>query len=816
MNSWIKIKGSPYELPLSDSEAHPISKHFSSENVNDFERGVQRDFSREITIEGSRVAMEYFNSIINWGESTTDYIGTKRIGVILVINGEQVMEGMMMILEAVKKGFRTSFRVQVFSREVDFLNSADRVKLSALDYSDIPPFVFNWNNVKASWDTNNNIYFWAFVDKGLESDGHRTFPIQTFAMYFYVKYLFEKICNHFGITIDSPLMEDEFFKGLVYGYGGGEDEQLSSGQAANLNIDGELGNDQNTFSAHPDPFPTGSYFKVRWSQMAVINPFTTVNNDPSSQVHNGLITLASTGAYRFHLSGEVTLIPSHTTFENSFNRNTRNDLLIQIVAEGNVVHEIVKSGFNVIRTAESLKYEFIQTFEVPDLIAGQQILIVTSVVNSDDHTETPTFYVNGGTSITMYSEIYNFEMEYVNAGLYEGLNVEFNRFVADMSCGEFFRGIIKMLGIEYYIKDDVLTMDYFPNFYKPKAQAINWDAKLDEEEEIRFSVIQNKQSRNINLKFEKVEDAEMTNYVNITGQNWGERKILNASNFSTDETDIKVPFGPVALVKLPAQPEHEDLYIPRFVIDEDGIRKPAKGAPRIGFRIDFPELANPALKRALIIRDDQSQHILQKYSTIAEFKTNVGCALFQMPNFVYHDFQMPSKNFYNFHKDRIDSFISDGARMLEASFRLKADDISNLSRKDLVKVRGSYWRVVDIPDVDLSKSVVPNVKLIKYLYLKGVAVTAGINLPQYTASENVSSWKNATFVITKLGHIGVGYILPDNFKNRKYQVGVMRTSNNEVLNPADFVITFDPEVPSVFFSGNSSYPEDVTFTVIRI
>lgn len=736
MKNYILIKGTEYKLALSDDEAYPIERHFSAENIKDFEKGVKKDYSKEIEAKGNREVDNYFAEVGVFGDAINNYIGLQEIEVVLFINYSQIFDGVMMIRSATTLQHFNTYSLYLFSKEINMLNEADKYKLSALDFSDLPTLEFNHSGIFQNWGVANPNVRLVLADRGAETANPRDFDISEVTPFFKIGYLAFKIAQLLGLNFIADYFTDasnplfDSFRKIIIGKGGIAGAELSQQQI--LDSTGEIkgGLSQvnliGTMQELAQNYVLTILNTVGATQLYIDNiliPNSGISQNNITIPYQGLISLQIEGSAQIELAG--------ANFVQSA-ESAKNRAIINVRCGGVFVATII-SGAPAI-SGNSATFQFSKTVQFHNLQTDANLTFTAIVRKFENNTYSDaTFEIDSVATNTTFAV--NFDsvlFQSASEKMEWDMEWNWNATVPDMTCGDFLRNMIKLFGISWYQDGNDVYFYLFRDFYKPKNQAKNWDGKEDNSLPIVHTILQNEQPKNVTFKFEESGDFDQELYFERTGQKWGEGNKVNPAQFAKQTEDVKIDFSPVSIVKYPNQIGFSALYLPRFLNEKN---EPNDGGVRIGFDTRTPDGATPV---ARIVNYGGTNPAVSHLTvrTISEISDDF-LMLFKNPAIVWHDLATPTENLYNFHRDRTNSFISESARMVTANFRIKENEFRNLSARDLIKWRGYYWRIVSISDVDFSKSTSIKVKLIKFINPKPFIF--GSNLPPIISAPEINS-----------------------------------------------------------------------------
>ena len=316
-----------------------------------------------------------------------------------------------------------------------------------------------------------------------------------------------------------------------------------------------------------------------------------------------------------------------------------------------------------------------------------------------------------------------------------GSTINLNPFLPDMTCDVFLKGIITAFNL--YLKPDannptILEIEPLADFYNGSDNAIDWTYLVDKSKEIKVTPTINFASKDYNFLFEKEDDYWNTQYVNAFIEQYGSFTLSSQSQYATDTTDMKLPFGqhPLALI------DTTNLIVPRFYqvnFDEFGngqiVLKKGKsfivqlGEMRAGnwihrneSGIDIPQTNYPYVGHL----DDIDN---------PTFDFNFG-----VPEVVYYPATIyTSNNLYQYHETFIKEIVSRFGKMLTLYATIDSDIINRLDFRNLINIDAVVYRLQKINDYDSGKGQSTLVELIRIIEGESAGT---IIPPSYRITEN--------------------------------------------------------------------------------
>jgi hypothetical protein len=338
-------------------------------------------------------------------------------------------------------------------------------------------------------------------------------------------------------------------------------------------------------------------------------------------------------------------------------------------------------------------------------------------------------YANHSVTQTVTSTGASLDIIKSQQALTPGSAVSVASFLPDMTCDVFLKGIITAFNL--YLKPDtndatILEIEPLSDFYNSSSLALDWSYLVDTSKEIKVTPTINFASKDYNFNFEKEDDFWNSKYSNEFAEQYGSFIFSSQSQYATDTTDMKLPFGqhPLAVI------DTTNLIVPRSYqinFDEFGngqvVLKKGKsfivqlGEMRAGnwehrdqFGIDFAQIIYPYVGHL----DDIDN---------PTFDFNIG-----VPEVVYYAAtNYTTENLYQYHETFIKEIVSRFGKMLTCYVMLDADQINRLDFRNLINIDGVVYRLQKINDYDSGKNQSTLVELIRIIEGEGQAVVVPVS-----------------------------------------------------------------------------------------
>ena len=246
--------------------------------------------------------------------------------------------------------------------------------------------------------------------------------------------------------------------------------------------------------------------------------------------------------------------------------------------------------------------------------------------------------------------------------------------------------------------------------YLESGNSIDWTSKLDISKDVVVESTTDFQKQNIVFTYSNGGDVASKFFNDIGQRTYGDYKI---NGYTVDATTPSNQFanGDIT-IKLTTQSTPAQLIdgtsyaIPKFINDKGEFVNPAMRCLFVGgsAEIQYRDTTGTTL---------ETIPLLSHYSVInADYVDN---DLNFAPETPLHDIvSSPYNNLFNLYwREYLNSLYSPQARIITANFALDLADILTFSFANIVWIKDSWWRVLEINDYKVGDSETTNVKLIK-------------------------------------------------------------------------------------------------------
>ena len=713
--------------------------------------------SKTITLPGTRINHQLMTNVFLL--TATEKISTTTSGIInfdpsikapcqYYENGLLQFNGIAQLMECKLNNGTWSFEITMVSDTIDYIAALKKIKLNELDFSaydhnlTLADQQETWNgfnqingvstSIKTGVDWDGNGYYYGLIDYGYTRPTPDTFAVDNIPLQVFVYGILQKIFEFAGITWSSIFLESQRFKRLLLAYYGGALPTITAGDSLNDSATTTENNNAGGFILNTT-FSVANSPIVLFPDVTLIDVYDgTIVGDPSNQILTTTplkFRASSSGLFQVQYSGthdaNFTLSLGATI---SFNYNVfltikKNNIVIATDQIYNDVKNLVSSpiptttfSFNILRTINMLINDEL-TFEIS--------LTRTNLTSYTGFTLTQTVTSTGASLDIIKSQ----------QALTPGSAVSVASFLPDMTCDVFLKGIITAFNL--YLKPDatnatILEIEPLSDFYNSSILAIDWSYLLDKSKEIKVTPTINFASKDYNFNFESEDDYWNSKYKNEFLEQYGSFVFSSQSQYATDTTDMKLPFGqhPLALI------DSTNLIVPRFYqinFDEFGngqiVLKKGKS-----FIVQLGEMRTGNWIHRNESGIDFAQIIYPYVGHLDDIDNPTFDFNFGVPEVVYYAAtNYTNENLYQYHETFIKEIVTRFGKLLSCYVMLDADQINRLDFRNLINIDGVVYRLQKINDYDSGKGQSTLVELIRIIEGEGQAVVVPAS---YRITEN--------------------------------------------------------------------------------
>ena len=209
-----------YDLDLFGDET--IAVTLTIDDLRDIS-SKNASFTKDFDLPATKNNNKFFAQVFDLQVDST-YNPYKKTRAAITENGVEVFSGSMYLNEVLDKEGSISYRVNVYSETVDFIEALGEATLADLDYTDLA-HTYNEANVEASWGatgvtlaaggTTTDV-FYPLVDVGnvYLSGGIQFNSSYNYTPFVSAKYILDKIFEYANFTYESLFFNSDYFKAI--------------------------------------------------------------------------------------------------------------------------------------------------------------------------------------------------------------------------------------------------------------------------------------------------------------------------------------------------------------------------------------------------------------------------------------------------------------------------------------------------------------------------------------------------------------------------------------------------------------------------
>ena len=692
-----------------------------SYSIGDFKNpeNRKRNVSKTIKVVGTQNNKSIFAGAYNLSLTDTgsalgfNFNPNVKVKARYIRKGVEIFNGLVRLLNVEINNGNYVFEIVLFADFINIIKGMADINVNELDWKEYDHQLTK-TNLKNSWSLsvikNGNPtpnytsggpdgfgYWYPVIDFAYQSSvngsGLITIDIENFVPYIYVKESFEKCFENIGYTIDSSFLNDGMIKALTWGFGGGAKQSHPPLDITKREVEYNF---NNSFS---DNFIgsqiASNFYSTVVTRVYSLNQFTSTSvTDGYSQydASAGKIIIQSTGSYNLKLDYNA-IVGSSFGSLGIRSRVFKNGTLIGLS--------------NSFTFSSSTNFAQITNTNL-SLIAGDEItvdfVISGSLGNSNPFTAQVNFDLNNS---------FNMELTSLNSVYAENDTITLNRFIPDLKCSDFVKGIINMFNL--YVsepnEDGVIKIEPLQNYYEGEE---NWTDLLDHSKAINIKPSVNDSAKKYNFKFAEDKDFFNQDYFDKTGERYGDYTFESENEYSSNEINYQLPFAQTVPVEI--QPNYVLPKIVTIKVDSNGndVVEPFKGKPRIFFNNGLKFFRGGWAVRGASGNTSYSSYP-QAHHSFGNIKNSIFDLNFVTPKFVQYQFSHYRNNnlFTKYNRVSILEQTSIDGKILTAYFNLNDNTLGDFS--SLVNINGVLYRKNLITDYDANGYETTKVELYKVL-----------------------------------------------------------------------------------------------------
>ena len=647
-----------------------------------------------------------------------------------------------------------SFEITLVSDTIDYISRLAKIKVNELGFSEYNHSLTltdqqdTWNGIiqlNGSPSSNQDSqgwtgrgYYYGLIDYGFTRPAPSTFGVEHIPPQVFCYEILEKAFAYCGITWSSQFLESQLFKKLLLAYPGGNLPTITNAQADN---DSSFTEEQNNtggfifntnFLTTQEPGNPSGYLNT-FNQSFADNYDCTTIQDNLSQIQSTAPLkwiAASDGLFNINYYGDHDLdITISGNGSGAYTVNGAYQVRLVIYKNNIPISQDVIYNGAITSATTSLTFSFDYSRQINALINDEITFKLGFFL--DNTTIQRLNITSATTTIQVVSNTANLDILKQAQSLTAGGTVYLDAFLPDMTCDQFFKGLVTAFNL--YVKPSnadatILEIEPLADFYNASGDAIDWSEKLDRSKEIKIEPTINFSSKNYKFNFEQEDDYWNNRYFEDIKQQYGSFMIQSQSQFAINDTEFKLPFSQRLLAAIPEDSpgSFTDLIVPRSFqvkFNEDGtsVVEKKKGKPfivqlgglRTGDWTHRSENGSPSAELSY----PYVGHLNSLDSPSFDFN-------FGVPNYVFWSTTTyTTNNLYLYHEKFIKELISRFGKQISCSVMLRPSDINSLDFRNLINIDGVVYRLLKVSDYQSGKNTSTVVELIRIIEGEGIQTT---------------------------------------------------------------------------------------------
>ena len=547
-----------------------------SYSIGDFKNpeNRKRNVSKTIKVVGTQNNKSIFAGAYNLSLTDTgsalgfNFNPNVKVKARYIRKGVEIFNGLVRLLNVEINNGNYIFEIVLFADFINIIKGMADINVNELDWKEYDHQLTK-TNLENSWSTsvikNGNStpnytsgapdgfgYWYPVIDFAYQSSvagGLQTIDIENFVPYVYVKESFEKCFENIGYTIDSSFFNDGMIKALTWGFGGGAKQSSPPADITKREVEYNFNNSFNDNFVGIEDRDRAGFYSVLVRRVYSLTQFASTSvTDGYSQYDAtaGKIIIQSTGSYNLKLNCNAIV---GTSFGNLVIRS-------RVFKNGTLIG--VSNPFSF---SSSTNFAQITNTNL-SLIAGDEItvdfVIAGTISDSSPFTAQVNFDLNNS---------FNMELTSLNSVYIENDIITLNRFIPDLKCSEFVKGIINMFNL--YVsepnEDGVIKIEPLQNYYEGEE---NWTDLLDHSKAINIKPSVNDSAKKYSFKFAEDKDFFNQDYFDKTGERYGDYTFESENEYSSNEINYQLPFAQTVPVEI--EPNYVLPKIVSIKVDKNG------------------------------------------------------------------------------------------------------------------------------------------------------------------------------------------------------------------------------------------------------
>jgi hypothetical protein len=680
----------PFILDLNEAESIYLNKQFSS--ISDFTTrgGYSRDFRIPMTARNS----EFFSSI--WNPNEVGFNFKTRVKAVVSVDTIPIAQGHIQVKKVYSKGERWHEADIVFFSTVPNLISAigskkisELTQISELNHSMI------YENVPDPSTTPASAVLYGLTDRGqkwseLESDwaagGRPIFSTQNplyvgdLTPFVQIKWLFDEVFNDAGFTYETSSLTSLMQRYYMPFITGKDIKTVETNESAYFLLAADDATNLASGTFELNALPTVEYADNGGNVSAAF-----VFTAPFSASYQFGVTV------RTHLNDWTSFQFGNNSFSVSIRDASTNEILW---------------------TASAPEYWYpTENYFTPTLLLsfGQQIEMVFTLQDytyydqaTDDWYTFNDHIVDLGTGFKLLATS--------SAIILQGGTFDAALNAPDYGQAELVRDMVKMHNL-VIIPDEnnpthviIETMDD----YLQSGGSADWTKKLDYEKDVVLYAPVDEQKKKFRWTYKAGNEYLSQLFVTVGKRVFGDYELYQTNNdFATGEEVMELGFASTPLNEV----ANTNLPIPKFV-DSQG------AFVNVGARCLYATEIGPNIA---IYDEVAEEGVLTEVYSFSHSDGLIPDVEDNDLNFAPETYlqaynAFPVNNLFNrFWRRYYNEIYDEQSRIMEAYFTLDLNDYKSIQFNDVIFVKDSYWRVLEISDYVVGQRVSSKCKLIKII-----------------------------------------------------------------------------------------------------
>lgn len=635
-------------------------------------------------------------------------------------------------------------------------------------------------------------YAYPITEYGFPRPAQNEFAVNTLLPLVYMRECVHKIFDEeFDLTVVSDFMDTVQFKKILVGPAPGKQQELTTEEIDEREIDAESDVNRSDELDFPASAPGGgnpyipssiftdgdyqmNFYYERIEDERILSPNSNVAvsviTDDLSQLDTGtgLITAQRSGNFNLLMQG---VLRARLTYDNQTGVNIRYQgqygtfgsdgfaatRRIQFRVYVNGVEQNLFAGgvlpyFDVDNLIPgelnnndwvdfTLNKSINLTLEVGDIV---EIKYTTDIKTSlrvnfvgfssqpPVPSPTPTMELEIETTTTM-----DVVLTALDGTLSDDDPIQLSRFVTDMRCADFLKGVI--LAFNLYVDDpdmdnNTIAMEPLDDYYLEDVEAIDWTDKVDYSKRFEILPASTIEGKTYAFKFKEDKDYDNERYRAQWGISYGDREYIVPSTYVEGTKKFQLPFACSVPVRLRTIDDSDvtSIIAPRIIDGNPDVGdiEPFKGAARIycfNGLVDLPDDPQEYFRLTDVIDPGTGGNYEDfTYYPNINHQNSLTSPTYDLiwasANDYWETFNgvISNNNLWVYHSKFIRELTQSASALVRCYIRISEADIYALDFGRLIKINNVLYRLNEIKDWDPNVYQSAQVELLKVLELSNI------------------------------------------------------------------------------------------------